>query len=432
MPTTRLYLDTARLGLTSRSAQQAHRDFVRFSGEEGCSLYFDKLLRDGFHAWPSHLQQRFAGLQHWEGIGELKQALRHAAGFSNDENVLIANRSAQLMRLASRLLFRRCRHVLVTDIGWPSYQNILAHEKDHVLDAEIALVPIRSLILYDQATVEDVVERIAFRYRVHDCDGLFLPAVSNDGIRLPIGAILKEIRKIRTPRFVVVDGAQAFCHTPLDPGLKNCDIYLAGCHKWLRACNQPMGLAFCPKRRSQNFIQTACQRMLKSSDLDDPLLIFTSQLESNSLERFSETVNLAPMFSCRAALNDWNDENHSIQSTFRIRLENAQRLAEVASNAGWRSLLPDKPLRCGILLLQAEDRLLRAISAADMRLPLQSHGITATTYHCGIIRLAMPNSPLTDSQIAFLQTSLQTVPTNAITRESPIEAVSNVSHLMSS
>ena len=43
MPT-RLYLDTARLGLMSRSAQQIHIDFVRFVGEEGASLYFDQFL----------------------------------------------------------------------------------------------------------------------------------------------------------------------------------------------------------------------------------------------------------------------------------------------------------------------------------------------------------------------------------------------------
>jgi hypothetical protein len=36
-----LYLDTARLGRMCPEAQAADRDFARFAGDEGCSLYFE-------------------------------------------------------------------------------------------------------------------------------------------------------------------------------------------------------------------------------------------------------------------------------------------------------------------------------------------------------------------------------------------------------
>lgn len=409
MSLTRLYLDTARLGLMSRSAQQAHRDFVRFCGEEGCSLYFDQLLCDGFHTWPGRLRHQYSGMRHWRSVAELKQCLRQGAGVGDHRRVFLANRSAQLMRLAARLLFQRCRRVLVTDLGWPSYQQILAAEIRHNSDAETALVPIRGFILHDRATVEEVVDRIAFRYQVENCDGVFLPLVSNDGVRLPIDAICRAIRRIRTSKFTVLDGAQAFCHTPPEPGLRSCDIYLAGCHKWLRAGNLPMGMAFCPRRRSENFIERTCQQMLKSAELDDPLLVFTRQLEDHTMEAFSETVNLASMFSCRAALDDWNLDNRSIRLTFQIRLENARRVATVASEVGWRPLLPDTELCSGILLLQAKDRRLRTVPPEDIRMRLQAHGIAATCYRYGMIRLAMPHNPLTESEIAILEGSLSTV-----------------------
>ena len=44
----RLYLDTARLGRMSPRAQRAQIDFVRLAGEEGCTLYWERFLRDGF------------------------------------------------------------------------------------------------------------------------------------------------------------------------------------------------------------------------------------------------------------------------------------------------------------------------------------------------------------------------------------------------
>ena len=87
MPT-RLYLDTARLGLMSRSAQQIHIDFVRFVGEEGASLYFDQLLAGGTAAWPASFRRRFPALQSWQGISHLKEALRRPAGASAQWQVL--------------------------------------------------------------------------------------------------------------------------------------------------------------------------------------------------------------------------------------------------------------------------------------------------------------------------------------------------------
>ena len=79
----RLYLDTARLGRMSPRAQRAQFDFVRLAGEEGCTLYWERFLRDGFRAWPRRIQQRYAELSDWRGIHELKHSLATLAGVTD-------------------------------------------------------------------------------------------------------------------------------------------------------------------------------------------------------------------------------------------------------------------------------------------------------------------------------------------------------------
>src|SRR5207245_2853810 len=157
------------------------------------------------------------------------------AGSTPELPVLLANRSAQLMKLAARLLFERCRNVLVTDIGWQPYHDLLAAEGARVARGTTT-VPIRDMVLEGKACKEEVLTALRDRYLRARCDGLFLTGISHLGIRLPIEELVRSLEGAREPRFVVVDGAQEFCHVPLDLRNDYCDLYLAGCHKWLQAC----------------------------------------------------------------------------------------------------------------------------------------------------------------------------------------------------
>ena len=120
-----LYLDAARMGRMAPTAQLALGEFVRVAGEEGCTLYFERFLRDGFSAWPTNLQLRYSGLRSWAGVAELKTVLAGYAGLASDSLPLLAGRSANLAKLAARLLFRNGGTVLHTDLTWPSYTEIL-------------------------------------------------------------------------------------------------------------------------------------------------------------------------------------------------------------------------------------------------------------------------------------------------------------------
>ena len=114
----------------------------------------------------------------------------------------------------------------------------------------------------------------------------------------------------------------------------------------------PLGIAFFPRRKSRRVVGDAAGRIAKPGGIDDPLLSFLDQAERRSLESFSETVLLAPLFTCRAAIADLENRQPSIESSFATRLANAHAVAIGAGNAGWRPLLPAESLRSGILLLK--------------------------------------------------------------------------------
>ena len=375
MPT-RLYLDTARLGLATRRVQRAHRDFARLASEEGLTLYASRLLSHGFDACPQSFQHRYPGLRDWQGVAELKTALSELALRSSDCPVLLASRSTQLMKLAARLLFQRCGRVLTTDLAWPGYAETLDRERNRV-GGETVRVPLRHGILWDRLDSDAVANRVAAFCRQFNCDGLFLTAVSHDGIRLPINAICERVREKCDLRFVVVDGAQAFNHTPPEFGDSSVDVFLVGAHKWLRAM-QPLGMAFLPNNDSQDFIHDTCRQMLACADIDDPLLTLTEHLEHNHLPAFSETVNTLPLFTTQAAATDALMAPLTAHDRFATQLANAEVVADLCDEAGWQPVRPEAELRSGILLVRSR----RIVNVPSDQ--LQSHfarfGIGLTAY----------------------------------------------------
>ncbi len=406
-----LYLDSARLGLTSTNARLALRDFVGLTADMGCSQYFEQLFYGGFAPWPAALRAHYPGLKHWQGIAALKGSLRKLAQAPPGSEPLLAGRSAQLMRLAAKLLADRCRRILITDLSWPGYASILEQEAGRRRKTELIPLDIRTAFLdgqmsEDQMSEDDLIEHIARRFRRERCDGLFLPAVSNDGIKLPLERICRTLGYPRTPKFVVIDGAQALCHTGCRPGIALADMYLSGCHKWLQAGSIPLGMAFSPRRRSRELIRQTAEHMLSTAELDDPLLRFIAEIETGQVSRFSETVNLASLFSCQAAVHGWRREHRSLPRYLDWQLQTADRIAAACGELGWQPLLPDRPLRCGILLLRAKDRAVRALPADTLRDLFQEQGITLTAYDDGVIRLALPQVPFRRHELDDLDDAL--------------------------
>jgi hypothetical protein len=384
-------------------AQQAHLDFVRLAGDEGGSLFFERFLRHGTTAWSAGARDRYPGLACWRGEGALKQSLRLLVGSRSDLPVLLANRSAELMRFAARLLCRSCRNVLVTDLGWPAYHEILFDEYRKALRG-VTTVPVRDAILQGRITEDEVVEVIRREFRRRRCDGLFLTAVSNLGLRLPVERIVRAVEAAGRTWFTVVDGAQDFCHVSADLASEFCDLYLAGSHKWLGAYH-PMGLGFYGRRRSRSFIETLLAKCLRTGEIDDPLLRFSAQLEAGSPGE-TETVSLASLFACQGAVAD---AVVAPADGLPRRLANASALGAAAAEAGWRPLLPTSALRTGILLLQAERQGRRESPPEEVRSAFFERGVALTAYEAGIIRLSMPVNAWRPGEVEYLGAMLREV-----------------------
>ncbi len=403
MPTC-LYLDTARLGRLRPEAQAADYDFARLAGEEGCSLYFEHFLRWGFASLSPSLARRYAGLSFWAGVTAFKRDLKTVLGIDRRRQTLIANRSAQLVHLAARLLSLRCENILVTDMEWPAYMTALETECRRT-GRILTTVPIQQAVFRERIAKEELVSRFAAYYQEQDCDGLFSSAVTYQGVRMPIKEIVEAIGLARRPRFIVVDGAQALNHVPLRQTAECCDLLLTGCHKWLRAYH-PLGLGICCRANSERFIDKVCGEMFLRGELDDPLLTFTAQLEGEKLERFSETVNLAPMFTAAAAVRAMIRSERTKHAELSAQIDNVERLAEQSKAAGWHPLRSDSPMNTGILLLEAADPQTRSAPIDRLRERFLAGGVALTAYDGGIVRTSLPDRPLSQSDQTVLRSAM--------------------------
>ena len=414
-----LYLDYARFGLATPSAQMALTDFGRLTTEVGFSLYYQQFLQHGFDAFPQKFQCRYGGLKHWQGVGEFKRRIAELAGLSQTQ-VFLASRSSELMKLAARLLTRHCRRILVSDLAWPGFMRLLGSKVCRSESVTIA-VPLRDAILHESATAGDVVDIVVASFLLSDCDGLFLPAISHDGISLPLGSILKRLREIKPGAFLVVDGAQHFAHVPkMVP--QACDFYITGAHKWLRG-GSPLGIGLAPR------IDSLSRAWRAGARSRDPLFEFISGLETDALESFSETVNLAPLFSARAALADHLRSDSALKESFGNRVHNVHQVAAAAADVGWRVQAAYGRHDSGILRLRAPSITHVACSKGRYERLFAEAGLTVTCYEGGVVRLSMPDVLLSDSQVEQIASALHSVGRQALPKRHDRVQLSDVTKL---
>lgn len=398
-----LYLDTARLGQMSPAAQRTLHDFARFAGEAGGSIHLEDLLWRGTQSLPSGFCDRYPGLSEWQGVSALKESLCHLARMPAGTQVLLAARSAQLMKLAATLLCRPCRNILITDLGWSPYHEILVRECRRT-NRKATLIGLSDQIFRGDIDDDDVTSLIAEAYQRNRCDGLFLTAVNNLGIRLPVRKIVRTIEKSAELRFVALDGAQDIGHTGPDSGIDCADLYLAGAHKWLGAY-VPLGMAFYHQLRSRGMVDAVLRDSLANRLIDDPLLRFVERLQGD----IQETVNLSAFFSAQGAVNDASRPNALPGALLPDRLKNAETTSSAALTLDWQPQMPHSSLRSGILLLQAGPAKTRSLSPKLLRSQFHKSGIELTAYEQGLVRLSLPASKLELAELDWLRAALQNV-----------------------
>jgi selenocysteine lyase/cysteine desulfurase len=238
------------------------------------------------------------------------------------------------------------------------------------------------------------------------CDGLFLPAVDNLGIRVPVAEISEAIRQQSQLHFVATDAAQAIGHVPLLNDLAASDLVIAGTHKWLGGY-LPLGLAFLCNEQTRKEIVETSERMRANEDLDDPLLDFLTDMEFGSLRTHTETVNLTPLMTCCGALQDFTCPNGRVEMSLRQQLTNAEAIRTLAEVNGWKPMLSVTDQRTGIVLLQCVRPSIQSLSAEALRHRMQQVRFAATAYEGGIIRLSMPRTVLEPESLQRIGSTLQ-------------------------
>ena len=334
-----LYLDTARLGQVSPSASLAINDALRLNKAFGASMYLDDLLKFGHESLPKEIVKNYLGLTSWNGIERLKREVAEFVFPTCDAKTLIASRTASLVRLGVKMLFARCRNVLVTDLIWPAYRRILADALPN--DAsQITMVKVKEQILSGELDVEGLVDLVTDAYTSNGCDGIFLPAICNFGIKLPVEKLVNRIASKSTIRFSIVDAAQAVNHVELVGLSKLVDFTIAGSHKWLRSY-APLAFGLFAKKGSASFIATSIDQHVNSAFDCDPLLKFSEGVQCP----FGETLNLSGLFGCSGAVKD-----AIIESDFDDLHETREVIREIARSANWEAVEP-KPEFCSRILM---------------------------------------------------------------------------------
>ena len=385
-----LYLDTARLGQMSPKACRASIDFSRFAAEHGCDLHLSQLLMHGFDRWPKWLRDSYSGLCDWQGVSGLKNRLRTLSQSNEDSKVALASRSSSLMRLAAKLISGPCRNVLVTDLTWPVYGEILEQERKSA-SFRMTVCPVRANLLRDEMTSAELIQKLVDTYISNECDGLFLPLIDNFGVKLPVQRIVESIESQAKLRFVLVDGAQALGQIPLELERGYCDFLVAGCHKWLRAYS-PMGVGFYGMRGGGHYIDDSLQRWLKAGTVDDPLMTFIQELETGQLQPFGETVHIAPLFNANAAAEDALQPLPRKQHT----VHSAISFTEVFH--GWHRVGPKGDMQSDATLFENHDPRFRAAPAETIRRRFFHSGVVVTAYDKGLIRVSEPRAELNQDE----------------------------------
>jgi hypothetical protein len=119
-------------------------------------------------------------------------------------------------------------------------------------------------------------------------------------------------------------------------------------------------------------------------------------------------VNLSAVFASAGAAQDAIHHPNTSEQ-FATRIQNAKRIAEIASAAGWHPCRPDQSLQSGILLLEAAAPPAERKPAEETRAALQKKGVVATVYDGGTIRLSMPAGPLRAGELATVTAALSAI-----------------------
>ncbi len=382
------YLDSARLGLMTPTARDRHRDLVEFAGKNAASAEMDRLIFQGGAHWPVDLQAEFPQLASFPGVHQLRDKLKLQLGCEQWQSILFGSSSDSHIRIAALLLFGPCERVLTTDLSWPVYRKVLQDFAKR-FGRELVVLPIRKFIENDRPTINDVSLYVANKFVQHGCDGLFLTALSHDGVCFPAASVTESIREKSELFFSVIDGAQEYAQVEHGASVIASDLYLTSSHKWLGGYF-PLSLAVYGRQRSASRIEHIVAELLESSSIDDPLLRLAWRAISGIDVASQSTANVAALFSCDGALDDLHSEIQQTGAPPRaIEHSDISFVLSQLENTIWTVKDLPEAYHSRTVLLESRG-LSPSIDGTVIRSAFAECGLAVTAYDTGQIRLSIP------------------------------------------
>ena len=392
---TEFYLDTARLGRMCPGARLAEQEFGRLVSRLGSSLYLERFLAHGFRSLPAGYRRRAPNLKCWRGVAGLRQGLADFVGQPDDCPSHFFGQSSAMLRFAAECLFARANRVLITDMAWPAYVEALKSVAA-LQEKSVCTLPIRDKLFGTHMTAADVVEHFTEAFAHHDCDGVFLSDINYLGVRLPAEEILRQLGN--QCRFSVIDGAQAINQRPVDLSQLGCDLYLAGTQKWFCSYH-PLRIALVGKRSSAELIG----RIAKHTAHSDSLFDFCRALQGNSNSSYGETVNVSALIVAAGSLRQMTYRTTSRQSRWERLTQNTTTLGQWLEQTSFSPLIRSASLRSGIVLARSR---CSSVESQPDRSSLAKHGLIASPFPGGLVRLSMPAVRLSPRQMATISRAL--------------------------
>ena len=381
------YLDTARLGLMTPTAAARHRDLLAFAAARGASVETDALLAGGGAALPAGVAARHPDLIGFPGVAGLRDKLADRLGGGHGRSVLLASHSAAHARVAASLLFGPCRRVLTTDLSWPPFRRTLERAAARG-GRKLVVLPVRELLGRNRPTPGQLADHLRERFRSMGCDGLFLTAVSHDGLRLPAAETVAAVRRDGSLKFAALDGAQEFGQVDHRATVAAGDFYLTGGHKWLGGF-VPLSVAVYGRARSAGRVERVVADGLDAGAFDDPLTRLAWAGDGGVRVSAESTANVAALFACDGALDDLAAEEHrgDAGAVPLTAAEAGPLLDRLRRGGRWAGR--DLPAGFGsrTLLLEPSGG---AGGREETRRRFAAAGLAVTAYDGGSVRLSVP------------------------------------------
>ena len=391
----KLYLDTATMGRMSPSACAATNDLNRLASSAGCSPKIGRLVTEGFGSLSCRDQELFQSLACWRGMASFQSKLKKLVSLEQCLPVYLFSDPSFRLRLALECLLKNCKRILITDLLWTKYEERIREAENE--GVKIVTCCLRPSLEGTAGGADLIRKQIVSMFQQNRCDGMLISHVTHMGCVMPVSEIVSQVREFKDGAFVVIDGAQALGHVPVDVRQLDCDLYLTCTQKWLGSYI-PLRVVYGCRLETVDLVRSTIQQMVRHEQ-GDALNEFCSLAAKGCYKRFGEAISLASLFAACGAIYDYDNQFESSEQKLLILGDNGKKVRSVLQEKYAPMYRFGDEMKCGILSVKGGKNTKLLMER------LVTNGISAKNF-AENIRLSMPSQPISHDQIRLIEDAM--------------------------